>query len=409
MKKKYDTIEDILECSLLCRTRNEFRLKYNKAYNSARKLGVLDEVCKHMLVKLYSTPQLILKKITETIFNEKCLYNCRTLIHPYEIDVYFKNLGIAFEYNGERWHRQIKVDKHILCEDYSVFLITIIENNRDYEVDVKNQLIKHIDIINIKTKKNITIDDILNVKINYYELLPNIEQIKNKCLKYNNLGEFIKKERSLYSLLYNRNLLRDFTSHMETSRTYYKNLNIKDIVNKYKTINEFITCEPKLYQHIRKNKLNNLLDGLERDLIIWKKELILNEIKKYEFLSDFKKNSGGCYSAAIRLGLKEELKVLKKKKNEYNIDDLRELTYRYSSLTDFIKNQSKVYNYCMKNNLSYLFSHMKRNNSWTEEKLLKIINECKTIKELSIKNPNAYATIRRKYKYLLGKLERYVK
>lgn len=409
MVKKYQTVEEILNYSLMCRTRTEFRIKYQGAYNSARKLGVLDEVCEHMIIKLYSTPQLILKKIMETLLNDKCLYNCRTVINPYEVDVYFDKYKIGFEYDGKRWHKNDNVNKQNLCLNEKVSLITIKENNRDYENDIKHQLINNLPIINKLTNKNLIEDDVLNVKINYYELIPNLSEIQKICLNYNDLGVFIKKENSLYVLLHKRKLLRIFTSHMTTSRTYYNDINIKEIVNNYTKISDFIKRESKLYQHIKKHKLDNLLNDLEREIVQWTKESIKEEILKYEYLNDFKKNTGGCYNAAIKLGMSSEIKKLKLKKKTYSLDDIKTVISKYSKLIDFINNDYNIYMYCLKNNLKHLYTHLNKRKKWTETELLEIINRYNTVKELSINNPSAYSCIRKRHKHLLEKLEKYKK
>ena len=50
----------------------------------------------------------------------------------------------------------------------------------------------------------------------------------------------------------------------------------------------------------------------------WTKERIIEEINKYEYLSDFKKNTQGCHRAAVNMGLHDELNQLKKQKNNSN-------------------------------------------------------------------------------------------
>jgi hypothetical protein len=409
MVKKYQTVEDILKYSLLCRTRTEFRLKYQGPYNLARKLSVLDKVCEHMLTKTYSTPQLILKKIMETILNDKCLYNCRTIIKPYEIDVYFDNYKIGFEYDGKRWHKNDYVNKKKLCLNKNITLITIKENSKDYETDIKNQLIFNLHIINKITNKKIINSDIINVKINYYELIPNLSEIQKICLSYDDLGDFIKKEKSLYVLLHKRKLLRNFTSHMTTSRTYYGDINIKEIVNKYDTISEFIRYESKLYQHIKKHKLDDLLNNLKRKIVPWTKESINCEILKYEYLEDFKKNTGGGYNSAIKLGMFLEIKKLKLKRNSYSLNEINIVISKYSKLIDFINNDYNIYTYCLKNKLCHLYSHMDKRKKWTETELIEIVNRYNTVKELSINNPLAYTCIRKRHKHLLKNLKKYIK
>jgi hypothetical protein len=409
MRTKDITLEYVIECVKKCKTRKEFVTRFERVYTYARKLKILDEVCGHMIVKNYSTPQLILRQITENLFNQTCLYNYRKLITPYELDVYFESLGIAFEYDGERWHKNDTVNKFELCNEKNIILITIKENCRDYETDIKNQLIENLNTINQITNKNISNLDILTFKVDYKSLIPSIEHIIEVCLKYNNIRDFKINEPYYYNLLVRRKLLKEFTKHMSTSRTRYDEMDIKKIIESYSDIGEFLKKESKLYQHIKKNKLDHLIEHLNRSTQLWTRESIIDEINKYEYLYDFKKNTGGCYAAAVRLGLKNELKKLKKKYNTYDIDNLKMTISKYNRLIDFIENDFNTYTYCLNNKLQYLYSHLEKRKKWTTSELITIVNSCNTLKELSKNHPNAYSVIRKRHKYLLENLKKYVK
>ena len=117
--KPYTNINDILEYSLQCNTRTDFRARFPGAYLLSRKLKLLDDVCKHMIIKSYSTPQLILNELLEKLFKIKSSYNNRKLIRPYEIDILFEELKIGFEYDGIRWHKEDKINKIELCNNFN--------------------------------------------------------------------------------------------------------------------------------------------------------------------------------------------------------------------------------------------------------------------------------------------------
>jgi hypothetical protein len=87
-------------------------LKYNSkgilqkmdpsAYRIALMNGWLDEFSKHMIHQNFSIPQLTLKYIILDLFNDiKFLYNSRSIIKPYELDIYLPDYKIAFEYDGK--------------------------------------------------------------------------------------------------------------------------------------------------------------------------------------------------------------------------------------------------------------------------------------------------------------------
>lgn len=406
---KYKTKDDILKYSLLCNSRNEFRIKYQGAYVTARKRGILNDVCSHMITKSYSTPQLILKEITESIFKTKCKYNDRILIKPFEVDILFIDLKIGFEYDGNQWHKSDSINKVDLCEQKNTLLITLIENNRNYENDIKEQMYQYLDKINKWTGFSISKEDILNIKINYENLIPNLDKIKDVCLKYNNIKEFRLKEKPVYSILQRNKLLKQFTSHMETCRKNYYDLDFNEEIEKYTTLDDLIKNNNPLYLFLKRHNYGYLLDEKFGKTFKWNRALIINEINNYETLSDFKKGTGGCYNAALALGMKDEINKLTKKRKQYDIHEIKNAISKYNTLIDFINNDYNIYNYCYLNNLSFLYDHLYRRKKWDHSELYDIVKTCNTIKELSIKNYNAYTTIRKYHKDLLLGLKRNVR
>lgn len=192
------TIEELKEITSKYKCRVEFKIKNWVAYNYCINNNLLDDVCSYSTN--YSIPQLILKYILEQIFNENCIYNTRDIITPYELDLFFKKYNLGFEYNGKGWHIDNKNDilKLNICEELGIFLIVIEENNRIYEQDIKNQLIKNLNLINKITKLNIKNEDILNIKIDIYSLIPDKEDLKKEILKYNNYKHLKLENIKLY-------------------------------------------------------------------------------------------------------------------------------------------------------------------------------------------------------------------
>ncbi len=423
-KRKYFTEDDVLKESITCKTRTEFMNKFPGARAAAIRMGILEKACEHMLIKSYSMPQLIIRQIMEGLFDVRCKYNDRKLITPYEIDILFEQYNLAIEYNGERWHRNDEVNKFELCKEKNVFLITIKENNRKYEEDVKNQLINNLDVINKMSYKNITKDMILNFKVDYIKIVPNLEDIRNICLKYDDYKEFREKEPSIVTLLRSNKIIYELTSHMKRKYRVYvydENFinNIKEIIKNFKgNISKFSKEQATIYGYINSHNLSHLLEHLREQKEEWNLETIIAEIKKYEFYTDFHKNSDSCYSAVMRMGLDYLLNDLKRKRKagytiiregDYTIESCMNCISKYSTLTEFIKDEKcGVYNYCYKHDLKHLYAHLEQREKWTEEKLIQCISECKTIKELSTKYPKAYETARQteKYKHLLNGLKR---
>lgn len=57
--------------------------------------------------------------------------NIRTIIPPYELDIYLPEYNLAIEYNGEYWHKNSQALDNLkkrLCKDLNIKLLTVWEN-----------------------------------------------------------------------------------------------------------------------------------------------------------------------------------------------------------------------------------------------------------------------------------------
>lgn len=263
----YDALVDIAS---KYKTRGEFQHKDSSAYTVARTKGYLNDISSHMIKTSYSIPQIMLGEIMKNLFGkENVLTNDRQTLKPYELDVYIPKHRLAFEYDGKRWHLNNKNDeiKNKKCIENNIKLIRIIENNRKYEQDVKNQVINNLDIINEQCDTNFTKDDIINSNVK---------------------GGF-------------ENILDD--------------KKIKNIISKYDDYNKWKSENPKVYSKlVRMKRLKDFTKNLNRKTIRWDEEKVDKEISKYEYLFDFIKNSYGCYLYIMKHpNLKHKLLKLKRK------------------------------------------------------------------------------------------------
>jgi len=259
----------LTEIALKYKTKSEFQKSDPSAYSTSRKMGILEEICSHMIIQNFSIPQLILMDILEQLFSIKSIYNSRKIIPPYEIDVFFPSYNLGFEYNGKRWHKNNKNDdvKMKICMSKNINLIIINENNRNYETDIKYQIIYHLKKINRITGFNLSKNDVESIKITSFS---------------NNLFD------------------------MKI---------IEDTISKYKTLKQFRILEPKIYQKLIKMKKLDILSSLkkERQTSGYTIDELKYKIKEYEYLLDFIQKSKKYYLYIHRHNLQYLLKDLKRK------------------------------------------------------------------------------------------------
>jgi hypothetical protein len=246
------------------KTKSEFQKNDPSAYSSSRRNGILNDICSHMISKSFSIPQLILKDIISKLYNtDNIVYNDRRTLKPYEIDVYLPDYNLGFEYNGKGWHIDNERDK--LKNDLSLLknitLITLSENNRDYETDIKNQLILKLEDLKINT----SVIEINNVIIgNPYSEVYDIDDLIKITNSYISFSDFYKNERPIYVKISKLGLIDELTKHMCCRRKKRELGEVIEKINKYQYLNELITNDFGTYSYVKKNKLNHLLVNLQR-------------------------------------------------------------------------------------------------------------------------------------------------
>ena len=82
----------------------------------------------------------------KSIYNGKVIHDDRTLIKPYELDIYIPNKNIAIEYNSTYYHSNIGKNYHLMktenCLDKNVRLIHIFEWEWKYKQYICKSIIK---------------------------------------------------------------------------------------------------------------------------------------------------------------------------------------------------------------------------------------------------------------------------
>lgn len=372
-------LENLREIASKYKTRGEFQFMDNSAYTTARCNGFLDDICSHMISVSYSIPQLILKYILNNLLSDECLYNSRKIIAPYELDLYYDKYKLAFEYDGKGWHQNNENDKkkEFLCNEKNITLITIIENNRRYEEDIKNQIIENLSIINKITNKNIKQDDVLKLEIDFKKLFDNIldfDDIKQIIGKYKFYEDFKKENLKLYNKLVRMNLLNLIT--LERINGGYDENDVKLIVDKYEYLNDLIENDKKYYTWICKNNKKYLLNELKyKNGIKYKDNKMHYSIKYLEntlndcvFIKDIKLKYGRIYRMYKNNNhFHLIIEYLKERNynsyfdyylNEIDFDKIKALCKKYSKTSEFNKDYGRIYRFLLKKNLiDEYFSH----------------------------------------------------
>lgn len=182
---------------------------------------------------------------------------------PYEVDIYLPKYKIGFEYNGKGWHKNNLNDgkKIKLSYEKGIDIIIIAENHREYENDIKKQLVENIGRLGIDINPN----KILSIEVkNPYDLVYDKNKIKEICDSYSSFQDFYKNEQSIYNKIRKLNLLDEYTSHMCCRRKKREINEIINKVNKYIYLIDLIKKDYGTYSYVKKNKLNHLLQNLKR-------------------------------------------------------------------------------------------------------------------------------------------------
>lgn len=143
--------------------------------------------------------EILFKDFFTNNYSGEIIYNNRTIIPPYELDIYLPEINIAFEFNGIYWHNNFhKPDNYhtkklIDCEKKNIKLIHIWEDEWLYNEDeIKKNILK------ILNNEILFDDDIIKTDIfminektlENYKIIKKIKPVKytiknNRRVKFN--------------------------------------------------------------------------------------------------------------------------------------------------------------------------------------------------------------------------------
>lgn len=121
-------------------------------------------ICYPILANI-SKPQKQIVQFVKNIYNGQIVENNRTIIKPYQLDIYIPQKNIAIQFDGLLWHSEkfserfnLK-NKTQLCKSKGITLIHVfqdqwINNKKHIQMIISNLLIDNVEKFNIEIKSN---------------------------------------------------------------------------------------------------------------------------------------------------------------------------------------------------------------------------------------------------------------
>ena len=314
LKQNKWTKEYCIKLALTCNTRKELSEKSRTCYTISHRKGWLEEICSHMATKKRANPNHWTKE------------NCSIEALKYETRGIFesKNLGAYTKARRMDWLDDICQHMHF--------------RQRGAEGKKKVYLMKW------KKENKIYIGITNNPKRRINDHLINSSNQKVK--------ELIAK------------------GHKPKIEIISDWLNFNQIVDTEQQLIKKITNEGWIVLNVAKG---GALGGIT---VKWTSEMCKMQALKYKTRGDFEKHESGCYKAAIRLGIYEDIckhmNYIKKPNNYLTKEKCKEIALLYNTRTNFSDNNGAAYNKCLKKGwLNEVCIHMnslkKENGFWNKE------------------------------------------
>ena len=319
MSRKLYNKESVSEIAAQFKTRSEFALAVSGAYNYAKRMGILDEVCAHMQAKPQPWTRERAARVakqfkTRTEFNKhaKAAYSFayRKGILD-EICGHMTLVQHAYKYSDQQLREEAqKYRRRIDFQNGSKQLYKAALNR-----GLLDQICAHM------TARH-TWD---------------IRTVKELAKPYKKRNDFAQANRGAHKWASMHGVLDQVCAHMPVrSRGKWTKQAVLALARQCGTR---VNLERK-----SKAAINAALsDGYWHEVLDlfpdsgWYPEAIFEEARKYKTRSEFAKGSIGAYRAAIRLGLEDKAcDHMEWKINHYSDEELAKLAKQYKTRTDFV-------------------------------------------------------------------------
>jgi len=148
--KKYNflNIVDITKgcCKITCEKNHIFEINFSLLNSRLKSKTMLCTIC-NPVSACKSGLEIQLKDFVYNNYIGKIIYNSRSIIKPYELDIYLPDIKFAIEFNGLYWHCDLNKPKdyHLMktemCEELGIELFHIFEDEWIYKQEIIKSMI----------------------------------------------------------------------------------------------------------------------------------------------------------------------------------------------------------------------------------------------------------------------------
>jgi hypothetical protein len=220
-----------------------------------------------------------------------------------------------------------------------------------------------------------------------------LEKLKDLTQQYNDLSEFLSKEKKAAHAMRRKGVFDEYTSHMTRPQKKYTDNELFDIASKYKTISDLKKERAGVYSAImRRGLLDKLRQVITPQIVNWTDEMLRDEALKYTKKSDFIKNSGSAYATAHKRGILDDITKHMDQIKIWTYDEAREEAMKYKDYNEFSKFSPAFYQ-SKRNGWIEDFKQFLpvRIQNWTKELAHKEALKYKTKNDFKKGSPKAYS------------------
>ena len=153
IQKARDIHGDIYDYSLVEYTKNDSKViiicPIHGEFQQTPKLHIQGSICYKCT---YNTSKMEIEFVDfiKTFYSEEIITNSRSIIYPYELDIFLPNLNLGIEINGMYWHsekfkeKKAHLNKYNICKSKGIRLISIWEWEYLKDIDKIENFIKNL-------------------------------------------------------------------------------------------------------------------------------------------------------------------------------------------------------------------------------------------------------------------------